>query len=147
MKDFTVYSKYETFVKQLTDIDDTVIYNTISTSKYISKFIEHFGIELSKPGFSTNDVMLEIVNRINVNNSHQDVRTLIYIPCVDKYQKQYNVFVMHLIDACQLITSTNNITCMYQAYKETVNPMCISNANIKDILQEQKNIVIENLLN
>lgn len=144
MKDLTVYTKYSTFINQLTETEDVIQYNSNMTKEDISQFIEQFGAVLSKPGFSQNDMYLNFSRRCTVNNEHRDVHTRIYVPCVDHYQKQYNVFVIHRLEnpskvGALLVTKTQ--------YKEAVNPLCITNANIKDIISEQNFLAMTDVFN
>lgn len=125
MKDLTVYSKYTTFVNQLKDDHTEVITRPMPKSN-LEALLSNFSADLSKKCYRTNDEEM----LIRYNNS---VVALIYAPCVDQYQKQYLVCVIYI--------SLSNNECVYQQiYKESANPMCISNANIKDILAELKNI-------
>ena len=127
MKDFTVYSKYTTFVNQLKDEHTEVITRPMLKIN-LEAMLSNFSADLSKKCYRTNDEEM----LIRYNNS---VVALIYTPCVDQYQKQYIV--------CVIYASVSNKECIYkhkQCYKESANPMCISNANIKDILAELKNI-------
>lgn len=125
MKDFTVYSKYTTFVNQLKDEHTEVITRPMTKSN-LEVQLNNFSAELSKKCYKTNDE--EMVIRYN-----DSVAALIYVPCVDQYQKQYLV--------CVTYVSMHDKKCIAnQCYKESVNPLCISNANIKDILAELKNI-------
>lgn len=125
MKDFTVYSKYTTFVNQLKDEHTEVITRPMPKGNLEAQ-LSNFYADLSKKCFNTNDE--EMVIRYN-----DSVIALIYAPCVDQYQKQYLV--------CVTYASMSNKECIAkQCYKESVNPMCISNSNIKDILAELKNI-------
>lgn len=125
MKDFTIYSKYTTFTNQLKDEYTEVVTRPMSKSN-LEAHLNNFSADLSKKCYRTNDE--EMVIRYN-----DSVAALIYAPCVDQYQKQYVVFVIYV--------SISNKECIAkQSYKESVNTMCISNANIKDILAELKNI-------
>ncbi len=125
MKDFTVYSKYNTFVNQLKDDYTEVVVRPMPKSNLAVQLGE-FSAELSKKCYTTNDSEMTI----RYNDS---VGALIYVPCVDQYQKQYIVCVIYVSLPDKKIISK-------QCYKESVNPLCISNANIKDILAELKNI-------
>lgn len=125
MKDFTVYSKYTTFVNQLKDEHTEVITRPMTKSN-LEVQLNNFSADLCKKCFRTNDE--EMVIRYN-----DSVAALIYAPCVDQYQKQYVVFVIY-------VSMSNNEYIAKQCYKESVNPLCINNANIKDILAELKNI-------
>ena len=125
MKDFTVYSKYTTFVNQLNDEHIEVVTRPMSKSN-LEAHLSNFAADLSKKCYRTNDE--EMVVRYN-----DSVAALLYAPCVDQYQKQYLVFVIYV--------SVRDHKCISkQIYTESVNPMCINNANIKDILAELKNI-------
>ncbi len=125
MKDFTVYSKYTTFVNQLKD-DHTEVITRPTAKGNLAAMLSNFSADLSKKCYNTNDE--EMLIRYN-----DSVVALIYAPCVDQYQKQYLVCVIY-------VSVLNNNCISKQCYKESVNPMCISNANIKDILAELKNI-------
>lgn len=125
MKDFTVYSKYETFVKQLKDDCTEAIVRPMSKGN-LELQLCNFSSDLRKNCFNTNDE--EMVIRYN-----DSVAALIYAPCVDQYQKQYIVCVIY-------VNMRNNKCISKQCYKESVNPLCINNANVKDILAELKNI-------
>jgi hypothetical protein len=125
MKDLTIYSKYTTFVNQLKDENTEVITRPMTKSN-LEVQLSNFSADLSKKCYRTNDE--EMVIRYN-----DSVAALIYAPCVDQYQKQYIV--------CVIYVSMLNKECIAkQIYKESVNPLCINNANIKDILAELKNI-------
>lgn len=125
MKDLTVYSKYTTFVNQLKD-EHTEVITRPMTKGNLEAHLGNFSADLSKKCYRTNDE--EMIIRYN-----DSVAALIYAPCVDQYQKQYIVCVIY-------VSMRNNEYIAKQCYKESVNPMCISNANIKDILAELKNI-------
>lgn len=125
MKDFTIYSKYTTFVNQLKDEYTEVITRPMSKSNLEAHLI-NFSADLSKKCYRTNDE--EMIIRYN-----DSVAALLYAPCIDQYQKQYVVFVIY-------VSMLNKECISKQCYKESANPMCISNANIKDILAELKNI-------
>lgn len=125
MKDFTVYSKYDTFVNQLKDEYTKVEVRPLSKS-HLAALLCDFSADLSKKCYTTNDSEMAI----RYNDS---VAALLYAPCVDQYQKQYIVCVIY-------VSLRDNKCISKQSYKESVNPLCISNANIKDILSELKNI-------
>lgn len=125
MKDFTVYSKYETFVNQLKDDFTEAIIRPMSKGN-LELQLCNFSSELCKNRYNTNDE--EMVIRYN-----DSVAALMYAPCVDQYQKQYIVCVIY-------VNMRNNKCISKQCYKESVNPLCINNANVKDILAELKNI-------
>ena len=125
MKDLTIYSKYTTFVNQLKDEYTEVITRPMLKIN-LEAMLSNFSADLSKKCYRTNDE--EMLMRYN-----NSVVALIYAPCVDQYQKQYCVFVIY-------VNMLNKECISKQCYKESVNPMCISNANIKDILAELKNI-------
>lgn len=125
MKDFTVYSKYTTFVNQLKDEHTEDITRQMSKSN-LAVLLSNFSADLSKKCYTTNDE--EMLIRYN-----DSVTALIYAPCVDQYQKQYLVCVIY-------VNAHNKELIAKQCYKEAVNPLCISNANIKDILAELKNL-------
>lgn len=125
MKDFTVYSKYDTFVNQLKDDYTEVVVRPMSKN-HLEVQLSHFSADLCKNCYKTNDE--EIAIRYN-----DSVGALLYVPCVDQYQKQYIVCVIYVrLRDSKFISK--------QCYKESVNPLCISNANIKDILAELKNM-------
>jgi hypothetical protein len=125
MKDFTVYSKYDTFVNQLKD-DFTKVVVRPTPKNNLAIHLGNFSADLYKNCYRTNDAEMAI----RYNDS---VVALIYVPCVDQYQKQYIVCVTY-------VSVLNNKIISKQCYKESVNPLCISNANIKDILAELKNM-------
>jgi hypothetical protein len=125
MKDFTVYSKYSTFVNQLKDDYTKVVVRPIPKNN-LAVQLGNFTADLYKKCYTTNDEEMAI----RYNDS---VVALIYVPCVDQYQKQYIVCVTY-------VSVLDNKIISKQCYKESVNPLCISNANIKDILAELKNI-------
>lgn len=125
MKDFTVYSKYNTFVNQLKDDNTEVVVRPMPKNN-LAVQLGNFSADLYKNCYRTNDEEMAI--RYN-----DAVVALIYVPCVDQYQKQYIVCVTY-------VSVRDNKIISKQCYKESVNPLCISNANIKDILAELKNI-------
>lgn len=127
MKDFTVYSKYETFVKQLSDENTEVVIRNSIASNY-DTMLTAFTSELNKKCYTRNDV--EMCIKLKDTN----IATLLYVPIVDQYQKHFIVCVLFVN------TATNTIIDK-QCYVETVNPLCINNANIKDILNTMQNIV------
>lgn len=144
MKDLTVYSRYETFIKQLNQNEDIVVYNDTMNDVLMSEFIRVFGANISKPGFSKNDAILHFSKRCNVKNESRDITTLIYIPCADHYQKQFNVFVINILENRK---THNTYTSTHCQYRETVNLMCISNANVKDIMNEQISLAMKDIMN
>lgn len=125
MKDFTVYSKYDTFVNQLKDDYTEVVVRPMSKN-HLEVQLSYFSADLCKNSYRTNDAEMAI----RYNDS---VGALIYAPCVDQYQKQYIVCVIY-------VSLSDNKFISKQCYKESVNPLCISNANIKDILADLKNM-------
>lgn len=124
MKDYTVYSKYSTFIKQLDDdnLTDIVIRN-ISVDN-LNAFKDKFYLELYKKCYTQNSVEMAL----RYNNK---VSALIYSPCVDQYQKQFIVCVVFVDIATHKLLGQ-------QCYKEPVNPLCITNLSVKDILAELK---------
>ena len=125
MKDFTVYSKYDTFVNQLKDDYTKVVVRSMPKNNLAVQLC-NFSADLCKKCYGTNDAEMAI----RYNDS---VVALIYVPCVDQYQKQYIVCVTY-------VSVLDNKCISTQCYKESVNPLCISNANIKDILADLKNM-------
>lgn len=127
MKDFTVYSKYETFINQLTDNNIDVTIRNSNTTNYETMLIT-FNSELNKKCYTRNDA--EMCIKLKDTN----IAALLYVPIVDQYQKQFII--------CVLFVNTDNNTIIdKQCYKDAVNPLCITNANIKDILNSMQNIV------
>lgn len=120
MKDYTVYSKYSTFVKQLDDDKLTeIIIRDIGVDN-LSIFNAKFYLELYKKCYTQNAVEMSL----RYNNK---VSALIYAPCVDQYQKQFVVCVLFVDIATHKLLGQ-------QCYKEPVNPLCITNLSVKDIL-------------
>lgn len=123
MKDFTVYSKYETFTNQLSNNELEVVIRPMKASNK-DVYNSQFYCELCKNCYKPNDEEMLIKYK-------DKVIALLYTPCVDHYQKQYIVCVL-------FVNAETHKLLGKQCYKEAVNPMCISNANIKDIISEMK---------
>lgn len=123
MKDFTVYSKYETFTNQLSNNELEVIIRPMKAGNR-DVYNSNFYYDLCKNCYKPNDEEMLIKYK-------DTIAALLYTPCVDHYQKQYIVCVL-------FVNKVTNTILGQQCYKEAVNPMCISNTNIKDIISEMK---------
>lgn len=123
MKDFTVYSKYETFTNQLSNNELEVVIRPMKAGNR-DIYNSHFYCDLCKNCYKPNDEEMLIKYK-------DKVIAFLYTPCVDHYQKQYIVCTL-------FVNAASNKIIGHQCYKEAVNPMCISNANIKDIISEMK---------
>lgn len=118
MKDFTVYSRYETFLKQQD--------SSITTDAYFNCSI-NFLQNLFK------DVTVKEYNKATLIANYKGYWLLFYTPIIDQYKKQYTIYAA--------ILNGINDECLHtETYKDVTQPNQMTHSVVIDMLKIAESI-------
>ena len=118
MKDFTVYSRYETFLKQQ-DSGITIDANYNCSISFLQKLFK--------------DVTIKEFNNATLVANYKGYWLLFYTPIIDQYKKQYTIYVA-------ILNGSNDVCLCTETYKETIQPNQMSNGVVLDVLKIAESI-------
>jgi hypothetical protein len=118
MKDFTVYSRYETFLKQQ-DSSITIDANFNCSINFLQKLFK--------------DITIKEYNKAALIANYKGYWLVFYAPIIDQYKKQYTIYVA--------ILNGINDECLYtETYKDTTQPNQMTNSVVLDVLKIAESI-------
>ena len=118
MKDFTVYSRYETFLKQQ-DSSITIDANFNCSINFLQNLFK--------------DVTVKEYNKATLIANYKGYWLLFYTPIIDQYKKQYTIYVA--------ILNCSNDECLHtETYKDVTQPNQMTNSVVIDVLKIAESI-------
>ena len=118
MKDFTIYSRYETFIKQ----QDSSICTDANVNCSIS-FLQNL----------FKDVTVKEYNKATLIASYKGYLLVFYTPIIDQYKKQYTIYAA--------ILNGSNYECLCtETYKDATQPNQMTNNVVIDVLKIAESI-------
>lgn len=113
MKDFTVYSRYETFLKQ----QDSSITTDANFNCSIS-FLQNL----------FKDITMKEYNKAALIANYKGYWLVFYTPIIDQYKKQYTIYVA-------ILNGINDECVCTETYKDTTQPNQMTNSVVLDVLK------------
>ena len=118
MKDFTVYSRYETFLKQQ---DSSIIIDT------------NFNCSISFLQNLFKEVTEKTYNNAALLANYKGYWLLFYTPIVDRWQKQYTIYAA-------VLNGSNDVCLHTETYKDMIQPNQMTNSVVLDVLKTAETI-------
>lgn len=118
MKDFTVYSRYETFLKQQ-DSNITTDANFNCSICFLQNLFK--------------DVTVKEYNKATLIANYKGYWLLFYTPIIDQYKKQYTIYVA-------ILNCSNDECLCTETYKDTTQPNQMTNSVVIDVLKIAESI-------
>lgn len=113
MKDFTVYSRYETFLKQQ-DSSITTDANFNCSICFLQNLFK--------------DVTVKEYNKATLIANYKGYLLVFYAPIIDQYKKQYTIYAA-------ILNGINDVCLHTETYKDTTQPNQMTNRVVLDVLK------------
>ena len=118
MKDFTVYSRYETFLKQQ-DSSITTDANFNCSICFLQNLFK--------------DVTVKEYNKATLIANYKGYLLVFYTPIIDQYKKQYTIYAA-------ILNGINDVCLHTETYKDTTQPNQMTNRVVLDVLKIAESI-------